>query len=88
MDEEIKVHLDAIAELAKGKKTGYLFLMTTEKHLHISKNCAEAVQAEMMFNYIENTPEVHSAFTDHVYSEMAVTDAQLASEATNENVEK
>ena len=30
MDEEIKVHLDAIAELAKGKKTGYLFLMTTE----------------------------------------------------------
>ena len=77
MDEEIKVHLDAIAELAKGKKTGYLFLMTTEKHLHVSKNCSEAIQAEMMFNYIENTPEVHSAFTDHVMNEMAVTESKL-----------
>ena len=77
MDEEIKAHLDAIAELVKGKKIGFLFLMQSEAHLHINKNCTGALQAEMMFNYIESKPDIHIAFTDHVRAEMERTDAEL-----------
>ena len=83
MDEEIKAHLDAIAELVKGKKIGFLFLMQSEAHLHINKNCTGALQAEMMFNYIESKPEVHSAFTDHVYSEMAATEPEIQQSNTD-----
>ena len=83
MDEEIKAHLDAIAELVKGKKIGFHFLMQSEAHLHINKNCTGALQAEMMFNYIESKPEVHSAFTDHVYSEMAATEPEIQQSNTD-----
>ena len=66
MDETVKLHLDAIADHLKGTKHAFLFLMNNEETTAVCKNCSESDTAALMLNYIEGTPTVYQAFTNHV----------------------
>jgi len=69
MDEIIKEHLDAIAEHLNGTKNSFLFLLEDESGmLHGSQNCMIEKSAVLVFNYIDGTPAVDTAFSNLVLS--------------------
>lgn len=67
MDEQIKQHLDAIADQLKGTKHSFIFLMADGDHFHAVKNCTPENQAVLMINYIERSPDVDTAFSNCVF---------------------
>lgn len=67
MDEQIKQHLDAIADQLKGTKHSFLFLMADGDNQHAVKNCTPENQAVLMINYIEGSPDVDTAFSNCVF---------------------
>lgn len=63
MNEEIKKHLDAIAEHLKGTKHSFLFLMVDGDKQHVVKNCSAHDSAALMVNCLEATPDIEASFT-------------------------